>query len=171
MATVRLDIEIDSEVYPELHAALAGLRSARARGERMRQLAAAGLVWENVRIHGAAAIGPTPAAPQRPAPPTLDDFIDLAIDALPEPAANPMPAPEPRMTERLVARPLPVLMDVVPDVAPEPDTTSTLAEAHDTGDPLAHHADNTLHLVSLAQKPASRSRLMRMKDKGLFKNG
>ncbi|KQV82944.1 hypothetical protein [Rhizobacter sp. Root1221] len=171
MATVRLDIEIDSEVYPELHAALAGMRSARTRGERMRQLAAAGLVWENVRIHGAAAIGPTPAAHQRPSPPTLDDFIDLAIDAVPEPAANPMSAPEPRVAERLVARPLPVLMDVVPDVAPEPDPTSAPPEAHDTGDPLVHHADDTLHLVSLAQKPASRSRLMRMKDKGLFKNG
>ena len=62
MPTIRLEFDVDSELYPELHAALSRLGSTRARGERMRQLAAAGLVWENVRIHGAAAIGPNAAS-------------------------------------------------------------------------------------------------------------
>ena len=62
MPTIRLEFDVDSELYPELHAALSRLGSTRARGERMRQLAAAGLVWENVRIHGASAIGPNAPA-------------------------------------------------------------------------------------------------------------
>jgi hypothetical protein len=73
MATVRIEFDLDSDVYPELHAALLRLGDAGLRGERIRQLATAGLVWENVRIHGAAAIGPNPAVPPaaRVVPPVL----------------------------------------------------------------------------------------------------
>ncbi|MCR5883807.1 hypothetical protein LRS03_13445 [Rhizobacter sp. J219] len=68
MPTLRLEFELDSEVYPELHAALSLLKSSRARAERVRQLAAAGLVWEKVRLQGSAAVvEPLPA----PAPPPL----------------------------------------------------------------------------------------------------
>lgn len=243
MATVRLEFDLDSDVYPELHAALSELRSVRARGERIRQLAAAGLVWENVRIYGAAAIGPSPATAvaQRPVPlraeaepapsplaapppkerrassrsraappavrPVADprgaDFIDLAIDAEPQPEPG-VTAAEVRdgieaqgslqREAEQVVRELPVLMDVVADsevisdaVESRPSPLQAVphalppSAAH-AGHELAHAApeegdhalataDDTLHLPSLAQKPATRSRLMRMKDKGLFRNG
>jgi hypothetical protein len=188
MPTVRLEFELDSEIYPELHAALAALRSPRARAERMRQLAAAGLVWEKVRLQGAA----------------------VTVEAMPAPVPVPAPSPPPPATvtvspparERRNRRPsradveqvmreLPVLMDVVADVRPLP-----LPEPHD--DDMAHEEpahwaamnaypddiptdsgdddgtglpDAALHVTALSHKPATRSRLMRMKERGLFKNG
>lgn len=143
---MRLEFDIDSEVYPELHAALSALTSTRARAERLRQLAAAGLVWEKVRIHGSAAVAPAAAEPARR-----------------------RSRPGPHDSEQAI-RELPVLRDVVPysdvaDVAelglppePEDDDEAGLPEA-------------ALHVTALSHKPATRSRLMRMKERGLFKNG
>jgi len=242
MSTVRLEIELDSEVYPELHAALTSMRSARSRAERLRQLAATGLVWEKVRLHGAAA---APVAEERPgvvtradvvAPPETNplpaierrmaaakrarpaspkrrasdrEVVDLAINA------EPMPVPEPRPERRRVTpsrrdveqaiRELPVLMDVVtdlssvnvvPDVSPldehdddhRPHTPDLLEPApwaamnaypDDVPALSSEHADDDtdgppeppLHVTALSHKPATRSRLMRMKERGLFKNG
>lgn len=245
MPTIRLEFDLDSEVYPELHAALAGLTSVRARGERIRQLATAGLVWENVRIHGAAAIGPSPraeatalasgaAAPRRggsastspsahvpdgpavaaapasppvrrsparakasPAAPAHEpvdpDFIDLAINAVPAPPAERRRSrTAPRLAE-YVERELPVLRDIVAEesvtvepAVPPAAIPPVLADGHHARRPddLARHPveaeehgspvevpEGATHLPSLALKPASRSRLMRMKEKGLFKNG
>ncbi len=233
MPTVRLEFELDSEVYPELHAALSSLRNTRARSERMRQLAAAGLVWEKVRLHGTGAAA-APAADERtdlvtrldvnPQPPseTLplpalerraaakrtrssgtaekrrasepEETIDLAINA--EPMPVPPAAPERRSKrpsrEELeqVMRELPVLMDVVADVRPLPsahdddmhdepapwaamnaypdDIAGTASNDDDDDGPLP---DASLHVTALSHKPATRSRLMRMKERGLFKNG
>jgi hypothetical protein len=176
---MRLEFEIDSEVYPELHAALSALKSTRARAERLRQLAAAGLVWEKVRLHGTG-VPPEPAARVEPAP---------APPARPERRARPS-----RHDVEQAIRELPVLMDVVADVRPLHEAADTLHEepAHwaamsaypddiadtDTGaargddaDTLADLPDPTLHVSALAHKPATRSRLMRMKERGLFKNG
>lgn len=241
MPTVRLEFELDSEVYPELHAALASMRSARARAERLRQLAATGLVWEKVRIHGAAGGAPEPeerrgvvtradvvappdanplpaierrmAAAKRARPPPspkrrASDIVDLAINA------EPMPVPEPRPERRRVApsrqdveqaiRELPVLMDVVtdlssvnvvPDVSPLDEHDEHRHHTPDLSEPAPwasmnaypddvpaqsiEHADDDpegspeppLHVTALSHKPATRSRLMRMKERGLFKNG
>jgi len=236
MATVRLEFDLDSDLYPELHAALLRLGDAGLRGERIRQLATAGLVWENVRIHGAAAIGPNPAvapAPARVAPPVPvpaplpvlaaevelpverkpprpkkaparrkddvrgADFVDLAISA--EPAPSPPP-----VERRKAPRDLPVLMDVVADEEVEDSRTMALAAAAELApvplpppplpppppslpDPAplpiavaeASSAEeepvmlpvDPHHLASLAETPQRRSRLMRMKERGLFKNG
>ncbi len=266
MPTLRLDIELDSEVYPELHAALSALSNPRSRGERLRQLAATGLVWEKVRLHGAAAGGPLPdlpsaAAPsaraeplpaierRAPAPATaaststpakrarasaapkrrVSDFVDLAISA--EPTPVPLSPPERRHAAahrrdvEQVIRELPVLMDVVmeagedagldpsmndamtnamndarpPALAVVPDVSPALAgeaypelhtlrepahwaamNAYPDGLPEPTHSDDdddtalpedALHVTALAHKPATRSRLMRMKERGLFKNG
>jgi hypothetical protein len=256
MAIVRLEFDLDSDVYPELYQTLSALRTARARAERMRQLAAAGLVWENVRIYGAAAIGPTPAAsptgnkptaapPRRTAvavtedePPAVavaaaapaspprglkglrklsasaiednhspthparseDDFVDLAINAQPVPATAPASAlaedgddtdtdDNDDETESLqeVVNELPVLMDIVNETADEPDPPVMVplaplkakrgaAPSPPPSEPAQPEealvsSDEAIHLTSLAQKPAMRSRLMRMKEKGLFKNG
>ena len=235
MGRLRLELDIDADVYPELHATLTSLVSDASRGERLRQLAAAGLVWEKLRIRGQAAlhgVAPEPAAapalapspppprpsrssgsrtpaaaargqaavavpfaapvpPPRPAPP---GFIDLALDAAPEPLPPPPPAPlPPAVPPPAVAQHWPpVLMDVVepaafatatpiarsddrpsrpmplapvvqapPPLAPQPLPVRMVDEAHDTAppDPPIEHRSST------------RSRLLRMKEKGLFKNG
>jgi len=241
MPTVRLEIELDSEVYPELHAALASMRSARARAERLRQLAATGLVWEKVRIHGAAGGAPVPeerrgvvtradvvappdanplpaierrmaaAKRARPSPSPkrrASDVVDLAINAEPMPVAEPRPerrrvTPSRQDVEQAI-RELPVLMDVVtdlssvnvvPDVSPldehddprlhtpdlpepapwasmnaYPDDVPALSIEH-TDDDAEGPPEPPLHVTALSHKPATRSRLMRMKERGLFKNG
>ena len=156
---MRLEIDIDSEVYPELHAALSALKSTRARAERLRQLAATGLVGEKVRLHGSTAM----AAPDRPRKrPSREDVAQ-------------------------VMRELPVLMDVVADVRPlplphddepapwaamnaYPDDLSS-SDDDDGHDDSAALPDAALHVTALSHKPATRSRLMRMKERGLFKNG
>lgn len=231
MPSVRLEFELDSEVYPELYAALSALRNTRARSERMRQLAAAGLVWEKVRLHGTSA-AVAPAAEERPElvtrtdvnplPPSestplpaierrtpagkrsrahpadkrrasdVDELIDLAINAEPTPVP---PTPTERRRKRpsreeleQVMRELPVLMDVVADVQAlreshpdevheEPAPWSVMNAYPDdipvvsTDDDNSDLPDATLHVTALTHKPATRSRLMRMKERGLFKNG
>jgi len=235
--TVRLEFDLDGDVYPELHAALSALRSPQARAERLRQLAAAGLVWEKVRIHGAAAIA-MPAVEERPAAAVradissrskadaepartverrstspakrssrtpaekrrATDFVDLAINA--EPAPLPAGSAESGSSAwsgqhdiGQVLKDLPVLLDVVPDgdthahvPAPEtpawgamgpspsgdiPPTPSDPAAADSANDEeTASLADEAaLHVTALAHKPQTKSRLMRMKERGLFKNG
>ena len=169
MAILRLDLEIDSEVYPELYQQLAAITRPAARDERLRQLAANGLAWEAVRLYGTAVMLPPPAPPERrkpprPAPPPAArktasrpppqplptaDFVDLAISAVP---------PEAPLNLAAVAAQLPVLVDVVEtDLPAEEDKpmaeTETEAEA------------------PAPQRSGARSRLLRMKERGLFKNG
>ncbi len=90
-------LDIDSDVYPELHARLSAIRVSGGRGECLRQLAASGLVWEALRLkgHGPATAMQSPAEEQpldtaRPAPsaPAIP-FVPAAIAAAqPEKAAN-----------------------------------------------------------------------------------
>jgi hypothetical protein len=234
MAIVRLEFDLDSEVYPELHAALSGVLTEQARAERFRQLAASGLVWEKVRIQGPALLAdpvesatPPPRRAARKASPavaerapTVDkrpaprhaawtaspagkardaDFVDLAISAEPPASSLPPPArtetwPSPRDLEQVV-RELPVLMDVVADVdasnglqdgedltsrvEPFPHAAlevearrpSTFDRDDDAAEASMDETGDVVHVTALAQKPATRSRLMRMKERGLFKNG
>lgn len=240
MPAVRLEFEIDSEVYPELHAALSALKSTRARAERVRQLAAAGLVWEKVRLHGPAALAPAAEAPLRtdlvtrpdvlpppatgteplpalarrtrrtraaPEKPADAAFVDLAINAEPMPVPPTRPerrGPRPsRQDVEQAIRELPVLMDVVADVSPlhvtgvdvheepapwaamnaypddvlaaPPHEPREIREPHAAFDGVDDEAadvpEAALHVTALSHKPATRSRLMRMKERGLFKNG
>jgi hypothetical protein len=67
---LRLELDIDADVYPELHATLTSLVSDASRGERLRQLAATGLVWETVRQSGYPKTLELPPAPP-PLPPRL----------------------------------------------------------------------------------------------------
>jgi len=107
MAVLRLKVDVDSDVYPELYARLRGIEKAQAREERLRQLAASGLVWEAVRMHGPAATAlppPLPAAPKpatasaRPAVPVLLDVVDESEVSAPVPLDEP-PLPPPLQTE------------------------------------------------------------------------
>jgi hypothetical protein len=149
MAVVRVEIDIDSDVYPELYAVLSALRQPMLRDERLRQLAAMGLAWEAVRIHGA-------AVTQLPPPAVAPRNVSRAAAKSPARKASGRPeAAEPAQ--------LPVLVDIVSasaDERPLPDTD----DGPDTPvDPMPVSAAN--------RGSGSRTRLQRMKDRGLFKNG
>jgi hypothetical protein len=123
MAVIRLQVEVDSEVYPELYERLRAIARASAREERLRQLAASGLAWESVRLQGGVTVAAVPAAVAEPAPP---------------------PRPRPR---KRPARPenLPVLVDVVAEEevsAPVPlEDEPPLPPPLDTGvHPPAHRS-------------------------------
>jgi hypothetical protein len=256
MPRVRLEFDLDGEVYPELHAALSTLTSPEARAERLRQLAAAGLVWEKVRLHGAAAapgygdaamastmpmptpaprprksaaarksppaaatplpeVPPQPRARPRPErPPAIPKgFVDLDLDVELDDLADATAADAAEVAQ--IVRELPVLVDVVvePDVPaaelpawarPDPVVPAAHALAEEEGDAYvvdseeagdagdvgdlgdavhlhrvpgddtdadADAASGDVHVTALVHKPSTRSRLMRMKDRGLFKNG
>jgi hypothetical protein len=123
MAVLHVQLDIDSDVHPELHAMLSTMSKSTLRAERLRQLASTGLIWERLRV---------------PAP----SNADLAV-------------PE-----------LPVLRDVVEakQLAPSIGTVARQAAiAGASGRRSAHVPAETAVRV--------RSRLLRMKEKGLFNNG
>lgn len=198
VGVIRLEFEIDGEVHPELFAAIAALRGEAARGERLRQLAATGLLWETVRIHGAALChlpgkqpansapdAPTQAHPGARTPRRTSasaanravasaqraDFVDLALNAPPGPA---LPARE-REFDRASPH-IPVLHDVVGawPSAPAPaerrprSVAPRSMPAETTETPTTDHA---AAVVMQMHRAAPSSRLLRMKEKGLFKNG
>jgi hypothetical protein len=158
MAVVRVEIDIDSDVYPELHAALAALRQPMLREERLRQLAAMGLAWEAVRIHGAAVTqvparqalaAETPAIGSRSAPRA--------------PAKSPARKVRPEASEPAQ---LPVLVDIVSASAAELDRPPHEDPADGPDPPV-----DPMPVTAANRGSGARSRLMRMKDRGLFKNG
>ena len=215
MAVIPLQLEVDSEVHPELHDMLASIGSSPSRAERFRQLAATGLVWERMRLqsHAADALAShdgngldrgSPAAPMSLEAPALSDEkrkglqpahesdertgvahhsrpaapAALATPSLPvteplvdhgpgggdkQPGGPDIDAHEMFMREmRSAVRRLPVLTDSI-----DPAELSIL--------PPGIRAPSTepLDAVREAQTPtrkAPRSRLVRMKEKGLFKN-
>jgi len=186
VAPVRLVIDVDAEVYPELHAALSKIESEASRGERLRQLAASGLVWEGLRraapaVQPAAVAVPPPVAvpalmpvpvpvaaavptpssanlqapPAAPPAPPADDFVDLALNA-----AQPL------------HRPPPLLVDVIPDRSPatsvKPGMQATPAADTEDERPAPFPPEGDTPPDTHA---ATRLRLQRMKDRGLFRNG
>jgi len=230
VAVIRLEFEIDSDVHPELHAMLSTIASLSARGERLRQLAATGLVWERTRIEGLQSsttmLVSRPVAMKAPAPavPAMQSakaaakkrspgagragFVDLAIDAAPGPAVLPLdplalrefedeveravrelpelfdvldPADYPPALVRAEPRParspakapaVPVLSGASPAVDPPPQAEVVAPPVEGAAaEPLADDAFvGPMPEAQTPPAPAKRSRLMRMKDKGLFKN-
>lgn len=118
MAVLRLKVDVDSDVYPELYARLRGIERPQAREERLRQLAAVGLIWEAVRMHGPAATAMPPPEPPLPEPaprpaavtsmmpavPVLVDVVEEAEVSSPTPLDEP-PLPPPLETEVQTAAP------------------------------------------------------------------
>ena len=163
MAVIHLEFDVDSDVHPELHAMLSSIGSDASQGERLRQLAATGLVWETYRLQG-----------QLPSP--LGAPVDQVVDAAAAPAVAPslsesQPAPPaPREVEHEVesaARELPVLFDVV-----HPDEATRLIAVigkHSANSPAAGSDPDPV--PAIPHKTPTRPRLKRMKEKGLFKNG
>jgi hypothetical protein len=127
---LRLELDIDADVYPELHATLTSLVSEASRGERMRQLAAAGLVWEKLRIRGQAALNGVaeaaplggsggssgPALPPAPAPRAARASAPRA----PAAARSPAPVPVPAMPAAPPRSGPPGFVDLALDAEPAP---------------------------------------------------
>jgi hypothetical protein len=190
MAILRLELDIDSDVYPELYARLVTMLAPGARSERVRQLAASGLVWETLRIEGHAppiARGPAglqtqarpavppaaaacPASRARSAHPAQPGFVDLAIDARPAAPSLDRVAPGDvhGATEAMAAR-LPVLTDVLEPAAAAPVRED--ADDAEGASPPEMRQVQPLWPSGIKRAPGTRSRLMRMKERGLFKNG
>jgi hypothetical protein len=164
MAVVHVELDIDGDVYPELYATLAALRQPMLRDERMRQLASMGLAWEAVRLRGAGVM------------PLGAEASGASLPAVVERAAS-----TPRSASRAAAKgparksggragppdagQLPVLVDVVSKSPSEvPAVESSMADDGPMPpvDPMPITAAN--------RGAGSRSRLLRMKDRGLFKN-
>lgn len=155
MAVLDFSFAIDSEVHPELHAVLAAIASEASRGERLRQLAAMGLVWEKIR-----------AAPQGQPVAVATAARQSGTSAADGATASAVQAAAP--TD---GRHIPLLVDVVnsgfaplASVDPAPSAAAEPAIVED-------HVYDIPNVSSIARTPASMSRLKRMSEKGLFRNG
>lgn len=144
MAVLHLQFDIDSEVYPELHDLLAAIGSDALREERLRQLAATGLIWERTRLRAQADI----------------------VEAMPASVASVVSA---TLAASAPARQFPVLTDVV-DPSEVTGTNQAVALSGSVADETRVGANDPVHDVPEARQKAHRSRLKRMKEKGLFKN-
>ena len=170
MALLQIQIDIDSDVHPELHAGLLLVARMPARAERLRQLAAAGLIWEQLRAQ--ARSSPLPAA---------GPVAEIAPAGAVHPAAS---ADDSRPSGgALLAAPrgdLPVLTDAVDETA-----LAVLSRAHDAHDRSAPvlpgsgrdlqdagcSHDSQQPATPPARKPGPRPRLLKMREKGLVQNG
>jgi hypothetical protein len=150
MAVLHLQFDIDSEVYPELHDLLASIGSDASREERLRQLAAIGLIWERTRLRAQAD--------------QVDqvDQVDHAVESMPVAVASAASTP---------SRLFPVLTDVVdPQEVQEVSGPNQPVALQAAADGSRVGANDPVHDLPEARQKAHRSRLQRMKDKGLFKN-
>jgi hypothetical protein len=164
MAVLRLDLEIDSEIHPELYARLASLGRRAAREEKLRQLAATGLIWEVVRLHGPAFVDLGPAenaaaatragkpmrAPMPPVP---------APEPLPPPAATLTPTPAPAAVDAgavadhppWVPTDVPVLLDIVAEIeSGAPDDIEAGIPADEPGGPPPWSAEDARRALAEA---------------------
>ena len=167
MAILHLELDIDSDVHPELYVRLASIERSTARQEKLRQLAATGLIWEIVRLHGPAFS--EPEAVTAPSPSRADDVLPRAVDAG---SVSDHPA--------VVPENVPLLVDVVDEAEIGGDVAAALSlvpPPPTAGDVAARRpaTDNAAVLAaSPAEPPGGRTRsarMKRMKDSGLFQNG
>jgi hypothetical protein len=147
MTVLHLQFDIDGEVYPELHDLLAAIGSDALREERLRQLAATGLIWERTRLRAQADI----------------------VEAMPASVASVASVVSATLAASAPARQFPVLTDVV-DPSEVTGTTQAVALQGGAPDETRVGANDPVHDVPEARQKAHRSRLKRMKEKGLFKN-
>lgn len=147
MTVLHLQFDIDSEVYPELHDLLAAIGGDALREERLRQLAATGLIWERTRLRAQADI----------------------VEAMPVSVASVASVVSATLAASAPARQLPVLTDVV-DPSEVSGTSQAVALHGGAADETRVGANDPVHDLPEARQKAHRSRLKRMKEKGLFKN-
>jgi hypothetical protein len=157
MAALRIHVEVDGAVHPELYLTLSAVDDDIHRAERLRQLASTGLIWERLRL----------ADDQL----QMNRRIGTADEARQEPVRPTAAAVHGRSDERGI----PVLLDEVPQgqflqqlrstpPPPVPITSSTPASLARRDEDSAEDSSPTVQMTG------TRSRLMRMKNRGLFKN-
>lgn len=169
MATLHLELDIDSDVHPELFVRLASIERSPARQEKLRQLAATGLIWEIARLHG-----PAFSAPEA-----------VTLAAAPGQVDGPGPAVDAGSASShaaIVPEDVPLLVDVVdeaeiagagvadaaPSPAASPDASADDAPRH----PWTPQAPSIAPPPPEATGGRTRSaRIKRMKESGLFQNG
>jgi hypothetical protein len=172
MATLHLELDIDSDVHPELYVRLASIERSSARQEKLRQLASTGLIWEIARLHGPA-FGEPGTVTFAPTSSTFDlgGALRPAIDAG---SVGDHPP--------LVPEDVPMLVDVVPEAEiPEGDAReATLSlvppplAASDAELRAASMDETPMPAAAPADVPGGRTRsarIRRMKESGLFQNG
>jgi hypothetical protein len=173
MATLHLELDIDSDVHPELFVRLASIERSPARQEKLRQLAATGLIWEIARLHGPAFSEPAVTTLVAPTGPPLDlgDAVAPAIDAG---SVGDHP--------HLVPEDVPLLVDVVDEAEisgdrPKDATLSLVPPPLAAAEPAARQPLSDEAAASPAapvEMPGGRTRsarIRRMKESGLFQNG
>jgi hypothetical protein len=190
MALVHVRLDVDSDVHPELYAMLASIDRAASRSERVRQLASSGLIWEHLRVQGpvqlrgavqvdieVGEVGNDPVAERsRVAPPPVP-VAPVAAAALPaaakvEPTGGATKRAAPSRSSP--PRDLPVLYDAVDVDEVEARNSAGVGMKAGPANAAAHQANEGAPDSSApapARKTGPRPRLMRMKEKGLFKNG
>lgn len=216
MAVIRLQLELDPALQPELHQMLEAIHDEGARAERLRQLAATGLLWEGLRLQ-AAAVGrrhveapllghdlPTdppqetgdlcpepaadpaleparePAARRLAGPPAHEPLTPAAADgaAAAETEIGAVPAREPASATLLNAPawagPVETLMEgSAPDEAFLREIDNAIQQLPvltEVVDPAHFHTQAQVLPTGKGQRTATRARLLRMKEKGLFRN-
>jgi len=157
MATFQLKLEVDSAAHPELHQMLVTIENPSFRAERMRQLASTGLIWERLRLSPQAPV--ETAAEHESIPRGVPLSSHLALVSKPS---------------RHDALGLPVLRDEVPasqmPQRPEVDLPQTTESLPLVDPPNPHGAYAPLDTAPAIHMSGKRSRLMRMKNRGLFAN-
>jgi len=168
MATLHLELDIDSDVHPELFVRLASIERSPARQEKLRQLAATGLIWEIARLHGPAfgeLMAVTMAAPAGPG-----EQLAQGVDAgfVEDHAA-------------IVPEDVPMLMDVVDEAemaagAPETAVPASAPAADRVEDAAPPPSEPPPPAIAPPPRDAAggrtrSARIKRMKESGLFQNG
>ncbi|HEX7640365.1 MAG TPA: hypothetical protein VF457_18380 [Burkholderiaceae bacterium] len=170
MATLHLELEIDSDVHPELYARLASIERSAARQEKLRQLAATGLIWEIARLHGPAF--------------SVPEALELA-EAAPRPVelgGDPAPAVDAGSVidhAPVVPQDVPVLVDVVDEAEmdgagiedPPPGALVLRAREGAEASGSAAFASASPAPVEVPHGRTRSARMRRMKESGLFQNG
>lgn len=161
MTAVKVELEIDSVAHPELYEMVAAIADSSYRNERMRQLASTGLIWERLRLSSSEVA----LAPPGRSEGTAAVASHLALVATVKPS-------------NLDALVLPVLRDeVTPRSLQDGDpgdlepawvavpVTETLQAKGGLAAP-----ESSVDTAPSVHMSGRRSRLMRMKSRGLFTN-
>jgi hypothetical protein len=199
MAVLQLQVDVDSDVHPELHAILASIGTGGSQAERLRQLAATGLIWEHLRLNLRPSVGPAASMPARGRgvdPDRLEPTSAMPTQRSSEPGgAGTLAGGAHRPVDEL-----PILHDAVESNVVEraarlvPNKDATVATAGTDPDEARSADQESSGLLRRAsrgrssddagsatadrevvspplRRVRSRPRLLRMREKGLFNNG
>ncbi|MDP9043656.1 MAG: hypothetical protein M3O01_02505 [Pseudomonadota bacterium] len=166
MSVLRLELDVDSAAHPELYEALAAIENSAFWAERLRCLATAGLIVQRLRATLSSAEQESAAAADMLAP-------HLAL-VPPGKAAPPPRFDIPVLRDEVPAEFLPRSLEDTPDSAPlAPERSTAEAAAAETVDAVDVHAidpPGAPESTGLIHMSGRRSRLLRMRSKGLFRN-